>query len=120
MAHEYASFYESVEDRYGKLPDAVELLLEKIRLELLLQDKRVESFEEKYRDVVLEFTEEYSNKVDGIHLFEFVSEMSYDIKIKYLKKKIVITIPNDVEWIKFLIQILDNIKEVEKWDSINS
>ena len=112
--HEYASFYESVEDRYGKLPDAVELLLEKILLELLLQDKRVESFEEKYRDVVLEFTEEYSNKVDGIHLFEFVSEMSYDIKIKYLKKKIVITIPNDVEWIKFLIQILDNIKEVEK------
>lgn len=109
---DYALFYESVEDRYGKLPDAVELLLEKIRLELLLADKRVESFKEKYRDVELIFTEEYSNKMDGMHLFEFVSEISYDIKIKYINKRIEVVIPNDVEWIKFLLQILDNIKEI--------
>lgn len=111
---EYADFYESVEDRYGKLPEAVEMLLEKIRLELLLDDDRIESFEEKYRDVELIFTEKYSDKVDGMELFEFISEMSYDIRIKYIKKKIVITIPNDVEWITFLIQILDNVKEAKK------
>lgn len=108
---EYGEFYESIQDRYGKLPEAVELLLEKIRLELLLDDDRVENFREKYRDVELVFTKDYSDKVDGVHLFKLISEMSYDIEVNYINQKIQITIPNDVTWIKFLIDILNQIKE---------
>ena len=110
---EYREFYESVEDRYGKLPEAVDLLLEKIRLELLLNDERIESFQEKPQRVELSFTQEYSSKVDGIHLFQIVSEMSYDIEVKYIKQKIVIMIPTNTEWIRFLIQILDEVKEAD-------
>lgn len=104
-------FYQNIEDRFGTLPNEVMMLLEKKRLEIFLNDKRIERFKE-YRDrVELSFTEEYSNIIDGMHLFEIVSDRSYDIQIKYLNKKISLTIPTQEEWVNDLLYILENIKE---------
>lgn len=109
--HELNQFNEMIKDRYGTLPNAVVMLLEKTRLELFLQDERVESFKERPNGVELVFTPEYSNTIDGIHLFELVSSRSSDIKIKYIKAKIIMTLPIYPEWAEDLIHILQELKE---------
>ncbi|UPU38445.1 hypothetical protein MX850_07015 [Erysipelothrix sp. Poltava] len=108
---ELKHFNEMIDDRYGKLPNSVKMLLEKTRLELFLNDKRIKSFKERVNKVELVFTEEYSSQVDGVHLFELISEKSSEIKIKYLNQTIIITLPMYTEWAEDLIYILENLKE---------
>lgn len=105
------SFNLSLQDRYGKLPQTVEMLLEKKRLEIFLNDPRIESFKEYKDRIELVFTKEYSDRIDGTDLFMIVSDCSYDIKIKYLNQKITLTFLVNKEWIEHLIYILENIKE---------
>ncbi|NLW15491.1 MAG: transcription-repair coupling factor [Erysipelothrix sp.] len=102
---------DALKDRYGKLPNAVDMLLEKKRLEILLEDSRIESFKELRTTVELTFTQSYSDNMDGTKLFEIVSERSYDIKIKYIKKMISLTIPKTDYWFEDLLYILENIKD---------
>lgn len=105
------AFNTNLEDRYGKLPNTVAMLLEKKRLEIFLLDDRIDVFKEYKDRIELSFTPEFSNNVDGTHLFEIVSNRSYDIKIKYVNKKIVLTFLVNETWIEDLIYILENIKE---------
>lgn len=104
-------FYENIEDRYGKLPQEVYMLLEKKRLEIFLNDDRIDHYQEFQDRIELRFTEDYSDRIDGMHLFEIVSERSYDIHIKYLNKMIGLTLNLNEDWVDDLIYILKNIKE---------
>lgn len=104
-------FNDMIKDRYGKLPNAVEMLLEKKRLELFLDDSRVSRFKETVHGIDLRFTPEYTQKVDGMKLFEVVSNTSSDIKIKYIDQTIRLNIPIYDEWVIDLIHILENIDE---------
>ncbi len=106
-----SSMLEELKDRYGKLPNAVDMLMEKKRLEIFLEDERIESFKEKNNFVELKFTEAYSNNMDGTQLFEIVSEKSHDIKIKYLNKMISLDIPLYDYWFEDVLFILENVKE---------
>lgn len=107
-------FMDSIEDRYGTLPQAVVLLLEKKRFEIFLTDRRIDSFKERAKRIDLAFTQEYSDLIDGVHLFEVVSSISTDIKIKYLNRQITITLPNYTNWIQDLLKILESVKEKEQ------
>ncbi len=108
---ELKTFYDAIEDRYGTLPQAVIMLLEKKRFEIFLEDGRVDSFKERAKRVDLSFTAEFSEKIDGVKLFEVVSGISTDIKIKYLNKMITITMPIYTNWIHDLLKILSSVEE---------
>lgn len=108
---ELKTFMEVIKDRYGALPQAVILLLEKKRFEIFLQDDRIESFKERAKRIDLSFTPDYSSRIDGVSLFETVSKISTDIQIKYLNQMITITMPNYSNWIQDLLHILDSVKE---------
>ena len=98
-------------DRYGELPESVTMLLEKTRLEIFLRDERIESFKERVNKVELRFTEAYSSNVDGISLFELISERSSEIKIKYTNRMISIELPVYKGWAEDLIYVLEHVKE---------
>ena len=104
-------FNEMIKDRYGSLPMAVEMLLEKKRLELFLDDQRVSRFRETPHGIELRFTPDYTSQVDGMKLFEVVSNTSSDIKIKYIDQTIRLNIPIYDEWVIDLIHILESINE---------
>ena len=108
------SLTDMINDRYGKLPNAVLMLLEKTRLEIFLADDRIESFKERASGVELVFTAEYTAIVDGIKLFELVSSRSSAIKIKYIRQTIIITMPMYQEWAEDLLFILENMKEIKQ------
>ncbi len=97
-------------DQYGRLPEAVRLLFEKKRLELLISEPRVKSFREKRKEIEITFTPEYSSQVDGIRLFELVSQISREIELKYLKGSIILKLTNTKNWLKICLEVLQKTK----------
>ncbi len=111
---EWSALYRDLEDRYGHLPESVENLLMKTKLELYLKDaKKVDLFQQRPQFVVLRFTQEYSDRIDGIALFGLLSEMSYDIKVSYVQQKIEIQIPITRNWLEDYLHIFENMKEMD-------
>ncbi len=96
-------------DRYGEIPSATRLLIEKKRLEILLEDARIESYKETVRKTTLVFTEAFSQTLDGIKLFETINQISTEIQLKYTQNKIRLEFENSPEKIDQLLEVLGKI-----------
>lgn len=103
---------EEIIDNYGKLPKSVELLFEKKKLDIMLNEKHVESFKEYKQEIEIEFTKEWSDHIDGIKLFETATTISKDIKIRYTNQKISVKIPKGKN--TYLPTLIEFISATEK------
>lgn len=110
--HELKHLMEETTDNYGKLPENVELLFEKKRLDILINEPCVDSFKELTRDVELSLTEEYSNNADGVKLFELITTISRDIKMSYTGKQIILRLPKVKNWLTIIIEVLERIQNI--------
>jgi transcription-repair coupling factor (superfamily II helicase) len=96
-----------VEDRYGTLPQSVKLLFEKKRWELLMQAPFIDSFQDKAQDLSLRFTKAWSSQLDGVKLFEAMSKVSSELRLKYSAGQISLIIPkSDERWLSLAIEVL--------------
>lgn len=101
---------DEITDVYGHLPAVVSLLFEKKRLEILLSEDRIHSFKEQAATVELVFTKEFSDTVDGVALFTLVNQVSRDIELKYIQRKIVLKFKKHPKWLMEVIQVLMKTK----------
>ena len=101
-----------VVDRYGHKPKAVELLFEKRRLDLLSDNPKIQTIRELNNYVEIVFTKEWCLNVDGVRFFETISKISLDIKMKYLKGSIVLSIPKKNDWLNIANKILEKVKKL--------
>ncbi|MEG2410446.1 MAG: transcription-repair coupling factor [Erysipelotrichaceae bacterium] len=101
---------EEIKDNYGRLPKGVQMLFEKKRLDLLVNEECLDDFKEGTQEVELIFTETWSDSVDGVKLFEMITTISKDIKIRYVKKQIRMKIPKTKNWLAIVIEILEQVK----------
>lgn len=104
---ELLSFIEEVEDNYGKLPAAVQMLFEKKRLDILINEPHIENFKETLQGIELIFTEVWSNHIDGVKLFEMMTTLCSDAQIRYANKKITMKLPKRKNWLALVIEILE-------------
>ncbi len=102
---------EEISDIYGHLPAVVSLLFEKKRLEILLSEDRIQSFKEQAAFVELVFTKEFSDTIDGVALFTLVNQVSRDIELKYIQRKIVLKFKKHPKWLTEVIQVLVKTKD---------
>ena len=98
---------DEIKDNYGKLPKAVQLLFEKKRLDILINEPHVSKFQENDRNIVLEFEEHWSNTIDGVKLFERMTTISRDISIRYADKRIKMSVVKTKEWLPIVIEVLE-------------
>ena len=111
---ELFNFYLKVSDEYGKLPKEVESLFDKKKLELLYNLNLVDNVSNDNNNFTVVLTKQYSDKIDGLKLFAYCNEVSRDIKISYKYSKLAISIVNQRDSIKKIIQIIDNLDKLEK------
>jgi transcription-repair coupling factor (superfamily II helicase) len=105
---------DEISDVYGHLPAVVALLFEKKRLEILLSEDRVHSFKEHASAVELIFTKEYSDTIDGVALFTLVNQVSRDIELKYIQRRIVLKFKKHPKWLAEVTQVLMQTKKLVK------
>ena len=90
---------EEIRDRYGKLPNAVSLLFEKKRAEIMMNGSCFERFDELEKECRLVLSEKYSQTINGVKLFEEIMNLSSDIKLRYNHNKIALIFPKRKNWL---------------------
>ena len=105
--------YDKIKDIYGRIPLEVERLLQKKKINLLLEE---ESFEEmnEYKDCVdIYLSYEFSSiNGIGIKLFQTLTKYLSYIKVTFIKKELKIRFNKKGEWINILIDIMLRIVEL--------
>ncbi len=104
---------EEITDRYGKLPNAVKLLFEKRRMELMLASDRFESFDELARECRLTLSPQFSQSLDGVKLFERIIRLSGDIKLKYTQGRIILSFVKKKNWFDTVTRAMAIIEELD-------
>lgn len=107
------AFYKETADRYGQFSKSILLLLEKKQLELFLAEQHVEDYKDRVKQYEITLTEDFSSHVNGIKLFELVSQINNLIKLKYLKNKISFSIPKTSTSLYDMVELLKRIKSKE-------
>lgn len=103
---ELLSMQEEIIDTYGKLPKAVEMLFEKKKLDIMINEPHVDTFKENKQNIEIVFTKEWSDSIDGVKLFEKITTLSTDIKITYQNQKIAACLPKSNKYLPLLIEFI--------------
>ena len=109
---ELLAMMDEIKDNYGRLPKAVQLLFEKKRLDICINEPHVEAFKEMPREVEIVFTPQWSNGIDGVKLFEMMTTISKDIVIRYKDQKIYMRMPKIKDWLYVVIEILERSEQM--------
>lgn len=111
---ELLDMLEEIKDNYGKLPKAVQMLFEKKRLDILINEEHVESFKETLKQIEIVFTSSWSNHIDGVKLFEMMTNVSREIMIRYVDQKIIMKLPKVKDWLFIVIEVLEKTEKMEQ------
>lgn len=114
---ELSQYKQEVIDQYGKLPDEVEMLFQKRKLDLLVAQDYVEKYREIKDQTEITFTKEFSDQVDGVKLFELFTKISKDIEIRYRNQTIIAYIPKVKNRLNIAMEVITQAKEAKKDES---
>ena len=104
---------EETQDYFGKMPKSVGLLFEKKRLDILLNEPRINSFRDVKNQMEIVFSKAFSDHIDGVKLFETFTTISKDIQLRYVQGKIIVRLPKKGNELALAIEVLDQSKKLE-------
>lgn len=104
---------EETQDYFGKMPKSVGLLFEKKRLDILLNELRVDSFRDVKNQMEIVFSKAFSDHIDGVKLFETFTTISKDIQLRYVQGRIIVRLPKKGNELALAIEVLDQSKKLE-------
>lgn len=112
--HALTQYQNEVIDQYGKLPKEVNNLFEKKQLDLLLNSYEVEGYRERPNQCEITFSEEFSQEIDGVKLFEMYASLSKDIGLRYTNQRIVAFVPKKKDDLSLVIQTIETAKQARR------
>ena len=107
---------EEYTDRYGKLSDDILLYMEAKYLEFLLKACGVEKFLEKDTEVVFNFDDDASSKINAQKIFEASVKLKLKYRFDYRNKKIIVQfnkLKNNKNYIYSLNKFLELVLEIK-------
>ncbi|NLC54881.1 MAG: transcription-repair coupling factor [Erysipelothrix sp.] len=102
--------YDEESDYYGTLPEDINLLFERKRLEIILSNPNISNYKELLNRAEVTFTKAFSDNVDGIQLFSDISSINSKIKLDYKYQKITLKIKRENNWINDIIKVLETLE----------
>ena len=110
-AEDLQEYEKIVQDQFGRLPNEVNALFMKKQLDLLLSDPDVQSYRELKGKNEITFSSLFSQRVDGIKLFEDFTKISKDVTLRYTNNQIIASIPKGKEDLATAIALIHQAKE---------
>ena len=105
------AYKNDVIDQYGKLPKEVSTLFLKKQLDLALEEPIVENYREIRGQTELTFSPLFSQRADGVKLFEKITKISKDATLRYTNGTIIVILPKNSQNISLVIKIIYAAKE---------
>lgn len=97
-------------DYYGRLPQAIETLLEKRKLDILSSYEIVDDIIDHSKNVEVRFTKQAAQKIAGDQLFIQAHQLFTKPQFKAFQNQITIIIQKDGQWLNHLNQLLEKVK----------
>ena len=107
-------YYARIVDEYGRLPKEVETLFDKKRLELFVNLNLIDQVMNRNGTFTIILSKDYSDKIDGLKLFGYCNTLSRDIRIRYHNSRLEISIDNQKESIRKMMELIDSLDRLEK------
>ncbi|MBQ1787818.1 MAG: transcription-repair coupling factor, partial [Erysipelotrichaceae bacterium] len=111
---ELFDYYLKVTDEYGRLPKQVEALFDKKRLELLYNLNLIDKVSNVRGIFTVTLSKDYSDRMDGLKLFEYCNSLSKDFRISYKNSRLTVSIDNQKENINKMLKLVDDLDKLEK------
>ena len=105
------AYKNDVIDQYGKLPMEVSTLFLKKQLDIALEEPIVENYREIRGQTELTFSPLFSQRADGVKLFEKITKISKDATLRYTNGTIIVILPKNAQNISLAIKIIYAAKE---------
>ncbi len=105
-------YQKEITDIYGKLPASINGLFEKRRVELMLNNNKIERYDQTEKENRIVLNEKTSSQVNGVQLFENVNKISTEIRLKYIQNRIIFTIPKRKNYMNKVIKVLEVIDQL--------
>ncbi|MDO5122468.1 MAG: helicase-related protein, partial [Erysipelotrichaceae bacterium] len=102
---------DQVIDQYGRLPEEVKTLFEKRKLDILVSSPDVSTYREIRGNAEITFSVPFSQKIDGVKLFEIFSDLSKDISLSYKNQSIIATVPIGKDTLEMCSLMITKAKE---------
>jgi len=99
------------EDEFGRLPNVVSAVFEKKKMDLLMEQAEVDRYRETDNSREITFTEAFSQRVNGVALFELIGKISKDIRLKYTNGKITAMVPKSKNSLQVIMEVMERAKE---------
>ena len=99
-------------DLYGKLPNSINGLFDKKRLELMLNNGKIEKYDSLSNEYRIILTKQCSDSLDGVKLFEAIDAITSLISLKYSQGKITIVVPkvkNHGDYLYRVLGVINNL-----------
>ncbi len=113
-AEQLKTYRNEVTDQYGRLPEEVDNLFKKKKLDILMNEVSVDSYKEIRGLPVIAFSKEFSQNADGVKLFKIFSDISKDIKLRYTGGQIIASLPADKDQLGMAITVIERAEEARK------
>ena len=97
-------------DYYGRLPQAIETLLEKRKLDILSSYEIVDDIIDHGKNVEVRFTKQAAQKIAGDQLFIQAHQLFTKPQFKAFQNQITIIIQKDGQWLNHLNQLLEKVR----------
>jgi transcription-repair coupling factor (superfamily II helicase) len=110
-SQELSEYQKIVEDQFGRLPNEVNALFMKKHLDLLLSDPDIQAYHELKNKNEITFSSLFSEKADGVKLFEDFTKISKDAALRYTDKKITVSYPKGKDDLSLAIALIQKAKE---------
>ena len=105
---------EELEDRFGKISSNIEIYMYEEWFEKLAKKLNITNVVQSDREITIELPEDLSNSIQGDKLFTNIYHINPRFRLKYINKKVVIslTLLNQPEhFLHYLIPLLKEIEE---------
>lgn len=106
-------YKQNIRDIYGKLPENMELLFVKRKIDLYMEKEEFDSIKEFKDHILLKLSYAFTD-IEGIGTALFTALVSYlkEIKISLVAKQINLTIYKKEDWVSTLVNIIEIIDEL--------
>ena len=107
------AYRKKVRDIHGRVPNEVALLIDKKKIDLLIEKEEFESIEELTNRVDITLAQAFS-KINGIGnlLFESLSDYLSCLRVSFVERKLKIMVTKKEDWIHDLLSILRIVDKV--------
>ena len=107
---ELIALKDEMNDTLGKLPQSIDMLFEKKRIDLFEEQKVIESYDEYENELVIYLSQDFNSlRGVGVQIFDIANNLSNAITLRFVRQQIVARIKKVDNWLYIASKFIEKL-----------